>query len=129
MLKPADIDAYDAAFTGETRKKLEEIRAIINKAAPKATEVISYGMPAFKQHGVLVYYAGYKNHIGFYPTGSGIEAFKDELIGYKWSKGAVQFSLDQPLPKALITQMVEFRMEEDGKNWKGKKKKLAAIIN
>jgi uncharacterized protein YdhG (YjbR/CyaY superfamily) len=122
MLKPADIDAYHAAFTGETRKKLEEIRTIITKAAPKAIEVISYGMPAFKQHGVLVYYAGYKSHIGFYPTGSGIEAFKDELLAYKWSKGAVRFPLDQPLPKKLITQMVQFRMAEDAEKEKGKTK-------
>lgn len=113
MLKPTDIDDYIVAFTEDKRKLLEQMRTIIKKAAPKATEVISYGMPAFKQHGVLVYFAAGKNHIGFYPTGEPIKHFKEELAVYKTSKGAVQFPLDKPLPVALITKMVKFRIEQD----------------
>jgi uncharacterized protein YdhG (YjbR/CyaY superfamily) len=122
MEKPKSIDEYIATFPPGTREKMEHLRVTILKAAPKATEVISYGMPAFKQHGVLVYFAGYKQHIGFYPTGSGIEAFKDELSKYKWSKGAVQFPLDKPLPLKLVTQMVKFRVVMDAEKAKAKKK-------
>jgi len=121
--KARNIDEYIAEFPLETRVLLEQIRGIIQKAAPKATEVMSYGMPAFKQHSVLVYFAGYKGHIGFYPTGSGIEAFQKEIAGYKSSKGAVQFPLDKPLPVKLITQMVKFRVKDDAERAKAKAKK------
>ena len=107
------IDLYIATFPKEVQIRLEEIRTIIRKAAPKAEEVISYGMPAYKIHAVLVYFAGYKNHIGFYPTGDGIKAFEDQLEKYKWSKGAVQFPLDQKLPVKLITSMVKYRIKSD----------------
>jgi uncharacterized protein YdhG (YjbR/CyaY superfamily) len=109
MKKPTNTDEYIASFPAETQKQLQEIRAIIKKAAPKAEEVISYGMPGYKQHGMLVWFAGYAQHIGFYPSGSGIEAFKDQITAYKNSKGAVQFPLGKPLPKKLITDMVKFR--------------------
>ncbi len=122
MKKPVDVDEYILGFPEETQKLLEEIRAIIKKAAPKAEEVISYSMPAFKQNGILVYFAGYKNHIGFYPTSSGILNFKEELSNYKSSKGAVQFPLDKPLPLKLITKIVKFRAVEDLKKSKTKKK-------
>jgi uncharacterized protein YdhG (YjbR/CyaY superfamily) len=108
-----NIDDYIATFPEDTRALLERMRVIIRKAAPKAEEVISYNMPAFRQYGVLVYFAGYKNHIGFYPTGSGIMAFKEEIANYKNSKGAVQFPLDKPLPVGLITKMVKYRVQED----------------
>jgi uncharacterized protein YdhG (YjbR/CyaY superfamily) len=82
-------------------------------------------MPAFKFNGILVYFAGYKNHIGFYPTASGIEAFKDELSGYKSSKGAIQFPIDKPIPLDLITKIVKFRVVENLLRTKPKKKKLS----
>ncbi|WP_316846056.1 iron chaperone [Pedobacter psychrodurus] len=111
--KPENIDQYIANFPLTTQKLLEEIRETIRKALPDAKEVISYGMPAFKQHTVLVYFAGYAKHIGFYPTGSGIEAFQQEFDNYKWSKGAVQFPLDKPLPLDLITRITKFKAERD----------------
>jgi uncharacterized protein YdhG (YjbR/CyaY superfamily) len=113
MLKPADIDAYISAFQLSTRQLLQQMRAIIKEAAPQAIEVISYGMPAFKQNNVLVYFAGYANHIGFYPTASGIINFKDEIAIYKNSKGAIQFPIDKPLPIELIKKIVKFRVKED----------------
>ncbi|HEY0751580.1 MAG TPA: DUF1801 domain-containing protein [Chitinophagaceae bacterium] len=113
--KPKDIDDYISGFEGNVKAKLEEIRAIIRKAAPTATETISYSMPAFKMNKVLVYFAGYNHHIGFYPTPSAIEKFAKELTGYTTSKGAVQFPIDQTLPKQLIQDMVSFRIMEDEK--------------
>jgi uncharacterized protein YdhG (YjbR/CyaY superfamily) len=94
---------------------LQELREIIRKAAPKAEEVISYKMPAYKLNGMLVYFAGYKNHVGFYPTSSGIKNFSDEFGDYKWSKGAVQFPLKEKLPKALITRIVKHRIDVNSK--------------
>jgi uncharacterized protein YdhG (YjbR/CyaY superfamily) len=108
-----EIDKYISAFPSQVKNKLEEIRSIIKEAVPEAEEVISYKMPAYKLNTVLVYFAGYKNHVGFYPTSSGIREFQNEFGEYKWSKGAVQFPLDQPLPEKLITRMVKFRAKED----------------
>lgn len=110
------VSQYIAAQPPPTQKILEALRAIIKKAAPKAEEVISYGMPAFKQDGMLVFYAVWKTHVGFYPSGSGIKDFADELSKYKTSKGAIQFPLDEPLPKDLITKIVRFRVSENQKN-------------
>ena len=109
------VDEYLSAFPVSTKKVLQQVRSIIKKAAPNAEEVISYNMPAFKLKSVLVYYAGYDNHIGFYPTASGIENFKKEFANYKWSKGAVQFPLDEPMPLQLITKIVQFRVNEVSK--------------
>ena len=122
-VKFTTIEEYFASFPPATRKKLKELRATIKKVAPEAEEMISYNMPAFKLLGVLVYFAGYKNHIGFYPTGSGIKAFTKELSGYKTSKGTVQFPLEENLPLALITRMVKFRVKENKEKaiLKGKK--------
>lgn len=106
------IDAYIATCPESVQPLLEQTRSTIHKAAPDAEEVISYGMPAFKQQQVLVYFAAFKQHIGFYPTPSGIEAFKEELAKYKSSKGAVQFPLTEKLPLQLITKMVKFRLKE-----------------
>ena len=116
----ADIDEYISTFPAETRKLLQQLRATIRKAAPRAEETISYGMPAFRQHRVLVYFAGYARHIGFYPTGTGIAAFKAELSAYKHSKGAVQFPLGRPLPLALIRKMVLFKVREDEEIFRGR---------
>src|ERR1044071_126017 len=108
------IDRYIAGFPAEVRVKLEDIRTIIRKAAPKAEEVISYGMPAYKQNSVLVYFAASKNHIGFYPTSKPIVKFKDQLTAYKTSKGAIQFPLDRKMPVGLVTRIVKFRIKEIG---------------
>ncbi len=122
-IKAINIDEYIAAFPKDVQKTLQQLRITIQKAAPKAEEVISYQMPAFKQKGVLVYFAAYKNHIGFYPTSSGIRVFKDEISGYKNSKGAVQFPIDKPLPIQLISKMVKFRVKENLEKEQAKKKK------
>jgi len=107
------IDEYIKDFPPETQKKLEQIRTIIREAAPDAKEKISYQMPAFTFNGNLVYFAAFRSHIGFYPTPSGIEAFKDELKGYKNAKGSVQFPIDKPLPLDLISRIVKYRVEEN----------------
>ncbi len=114
-------DDYIAVFPENTQKILQQLRSIIKKAAPQATEVISYNMPAYKLNGILVYFAGYENHIGFYPTASGIEAFKEQFSDYKFSKGAVQFPIDKPLPSALITEIVQFRIAQTQQKQKAKK--------
>jgi uncharacterized protein YdhG (YjbR/CyaY superfamily) len=99
------------------------VRETINYAVPDAEEVISYQMPAYRKNGMLVYFAGCKNHVGFYPTNSGIENFKKELAGYKSSKGAVQFPVGQPMPLELIRQIVLFRVAENEEKAKAKMKK------
>ena len=107
------VDQYIAGFNGETQKRLEQLRQAIKKAAPAAEEMISYMMPAYKYLGrPLVYFAGYKNHIGFYATPTGHEAFKKELSVYKQGKGSVQFPLDKPLPLSLVTKIVKFRVKQ-----------------
>lgn len=106
------IDAYIAEFPPETQQRLQEIRAIIREVAPTATETMSYAIPTFDLKGHLVHFAGFKNHIGFYPTSSGIAAFAEELKPYKHAKGSVQFPLSQPLPKDLIRRIVAFRVQE-----------------
>jgi uncharacterized protein YdhG (YjbR/CyaY superfamily) len=105
------IDEYIAAFPPNIQALLQQIRATIREAAPDSEETISYQMPAFKQNGVLVYFAAFKNHIGFFPTAQGVEAFKDKLAGYKTSKGTIQFPLDQQLPFDLIAEIVRFRVK------------------
>lgn len=107
------IDAYIATFPVSAQALLQKMRNTITKAAPKAEETISYGMPTFKLQGNLVHFAGYKKHIGFYPAPSGIEAFADELKKYKTSKGAIQFPVDEKLPLALVTKIVKFRVKEN----------------
>jgi uncharacterized protein YdhG (YjbR/CyaY superfamily) len=106
------IDEYHASFPKNIQKLLQQLRLIITQAAPEATEVISYGMPAFKHHNVLVYYAAHKEHIGFYPTSKPIVVFKKELAKYKTSKGAIQFPLDKPLPVSLIKKIIKFRVND-----------------
>ena len=118
-----DIDEYIAGFPKDIREILEKIRATIRKAAPEAEEAISYGMPAFKLNGYLVYFAAYKKHIGFYPVPTGIEAFKKELSAYKGAKGSVQFPLDKPMPLDLISKIVKFRVKENLEKAKTKVKK------
>jgi uncharacterized protein YdhG (YjbR/CyaY superfamily) len=107
------IDEYIAAFPADIQALLQTMRATIRAAAPNAEERISYQMPAFALHGNLVYFAALKNHIGFYPTGSGVAAFQGELSSYEHSKGAIKFTLGQPLPLDLISRIVKFRAAEN----------------
>jgi uncharacterized protein YdhG (YjbR/CyaY superfamily) len=114
FMKPTSyktIDEYIATFPPNIQTLLQQIRVAVHEAAPEAEEIISYQMPAFKQNGVLVYFAAFKNHIGFFPTASGIEAFQDKLSAYKTSKGTIQFPLDRPLPLDLIREIVRFRVK------------------
>jgi len=123
--KPAynTIDEYITLFSPELQERLEAIRKVIKEEAPEAKEKISYQMPAFELYGNLVYFAAFKNHIGFYPTPSGTEEFKEELSKYKGGKGSVQFPLDQPIPFDLIRRIVRFRMAENMRNVEEKSKK------
>jgi uncharacterized protein YdhG (YjbR/CyaY superfamily) len=116
------IDEYISGFPAEVQEMLRQLRVTIQQAAPQAGETINYAMPTFTLKGNLVYFAAYKNHIGFYPAPSGIAAFKDELQICKWAKGSVQFPLDKPLPLDLISRIVKFRVIENlGKSKHGKK--------
>jgi uncharacterized protein YdhG (YjbR/CyaY superfamily) len=113
MNKPTNIDEYIAGFPKEVQAILEQVRATIRKAAPDAEEAISYGIPTFRLNKTyLVYFAGFKNHIGFYATPTGHEAFQEELSGFKQGKGSVQFPLAQPMPLDLIVRIVQFRREQ-----------------
>jgi uncharacterized protein YdhG (YjbR/CyaY superfamily) len=117
------IDGYIAVCPADIRKTLVELRNTIREAAPKAEEKISYQMPAFAQKGILVYFAAQKEHIGFYPTSSGVEAFKEELSGYSTSKGVVRFPYGKPLPLKLISEIVRFRVKENLEKDELRKKK------
>jgi uncharacterized protein YdhG (YjbR/CyaY superfamily) len=109
----ASIDEYMADFPAGTQEMLRELRALIREAAPEVVETMSYAIPTLDLHGRhLVHFAGYKNHVGFYPAPSAIEAFKAELAPYETAKGSVRFPLDRPLPVELISRMVEFRVRE-----------------
>ena len=109
----ATIDAYIAGFPEDVQEILQRMRATIREAAPDAQETIKYRMPTFVLHGNLVHFAAYKNHIGFYPVPSGIEAFKDELGPYHVSKGAIQFPLNKPIPYDLIRKITAYRVQEN----------------
>jgi uncharacterized protein YdhG (YjbR/CyaY superfamily) len=107
------IDDYIAAFPEHVQVLLQQMRATIRAAAPEAKEAIKYGMPTFVLHGNLVYFAGFKNHIGFYATPNGNEAFASQLADYKQWKGSIQFPLSKPLPLDLVTRMTQFRKAEN----------------
>jgi len=113
MVKPTTIDEYISTFPEDVRVLLQKFRDTVKQAAPGATEMISYNVPAFKLGNMLIWFGGHTRHIGFYPRGSAIEAFKTELSGYKSAKGSVQFPFDKPLPLDLITKMVKFRVAEN----------------
>lgn len=121
--KPKNIDEYIEGLPKDIQNILEELRSVIRKAAPGAEETINYGIPTFTLNGNLVHFAAYKNHIGFYPTPGGIEAFKKELSIYEGAKGSVQFPLNKPLPLDLVTRIVKFRVKENAEKSKTKKKK------
>jgi uncharacterized protein YdhG (YjbR/CyaY superfamily) len=109
---PKNIDEYIAGFPTDVQRILQEIRSVIRTAAPDAEEAIKYRMPTFVLNFNLVHFAAFDKHIGFYPTPSGIEEFKDELSGYHNAKGSVQFPLDKPVPFSLIRKIVKFRVKE-----------------
>jgi len=122
MKKPKNVEQYIAGYPPVIRKMLSQMRATIRKAAPAATEVISYGMPAYKSDGMLLYFASHTSHLGFYPFTSAIKAFQKELAAYETSRGTVRFPFGKPLPSTLITKMVKFRMKENLEKAKLKKK-------
>ena len=115
------IDEYIDTFPEDIRQILNELRQTIKEAAPEAEETINYQIPTFTLNGNLVHFAAFKDHIGFYPTPSGMEAFKKELASYKGAKGSVQFPIDQPLPLPLIRRIVEYRVKENSERKQKKK--------
>lgn len=117
-----EVDEYIANFPEGTQMLLQQLRSIIRSTAPDSEEVISYAMPAYKWNGMLVYFAAYAKHIGFYPMSEAIVVFKDELVPYKTSKGAIQFPINQPLPMDLIQRIVQFRMDKNEQTAYSKKK-------
>jgi len=121
---PQDIDEYIASFPKDIQEILEKIRITIRKAAPDAEETIKYQLPTFTLKGNLVHFGAFKKHIGFYPTPTGTEEFKNELSVYEGARGSVQFPLDKPIPFDLISKIVEFRVKEnlERAEAKGKKK-------
>ncbi len=119
----SSIDEYIALQPEAMREKLHRLREIIKSAAPEAEEVISYMMPAFKFNGILVYFALFKSHIGFFPTASGVKEFEERLLKYETSKGTIRLPLDKPLPVKLIKDIVRFRVKENlSKKGNGKQK-------
>ena len=119
-LQPENMDDFIALYPKEVQEKLQKLRATIEKAAPEAEETIKYGMPTFTLNGNLVFFSAYKTHIGFYPR---MNAFKNELSAYEGGKGTIRFSIDKPLPLALIEKMVKFRVQENLERAEAKSKK------
>ncbi len=117
------IDEYIGTFPKDVQLVLQKLREIIRKAAPGAEEAISYQIPTFKLHGNLVHFAAWKNHIGFYPTSSGVKVFKEELSRYEMTKGSIHFPLDKPLPVQLISKLVKYRVMENLDKHKSKSKR------
>lgn len=121
MTKSKTIPEYISRAPEDSQRKLREMRAILKKAAPKAEEGIKWSMPAFSQKRILVMFGAFKKHIGFFPTGAAMKSFEKDLKGYVHAKGSIQFPLDKPLPKALITKITKLRVkqeEEQDKKWK-----------
>jgi len=126
MAKPQasnDIDGYISQFPADVQAILEKVRATIRRAAPDATEKISYQMPAFKLHGILVYFAAWKKHIGLYPPVSGDKALEKAVTRYAGPKGNLQFPLDEPIPYDLIQRIVKLRVKQDEEKAAAKRKK------
>ncbi|MFO1094329.1 MAG: DUF1801 domain-containing protein [Planctomycetaceae bacterium] len=123
MATPKDIDAYIAKFPANVQEILQQVRETIRAAAPDAKEVISYQMPAFRQHGILVFFAAWKNHIGFYPPISGDAAIQQAAAKYAGPKGNLQFPLDEPMPLGLIKRIVKLRVRQDQEHTAAKRAK------
>ena len=122
---PPDIDTYIQRFPEDVQAVLNKIRDTIRAAAPEAREIISYQMPAFKQHGILVYFAAWQKHIGFYPPITGNPSLEKSLTRYANEKGNLQFPLSDPIPYHLITRIVKWRLKQDTEKAAAKKKKRA----
>lgn len=120
---PATIDEYIAGFPSDVRSILERIRATVRQAAPEAEETISYRMPAFKQRGILIYFAAFKHHIGIYPPVRGDEKLQGEIAPYKGEKGNLKFPLDEPIPYPLIKKIVKSRLKEQEDRAASKRRK------
>ena len=112
-LKYKNIDEYISFVPPDVQLILQKLRKVIREAAPEAQEAISYNMPAFKQNGILLYFAAFKDHIGFFPTAAGVAAFSKELADYDTSKGTIRFPLDKPIPYGLVTKIVKYRLQEN----------------
>lgn len=112
MSKPGTVEEYIAQAPEAVREKLEEMRACLQAVTPGATESLKWGIPAFSYERILFTYAGFKRHIGFYPTPDAVVAFEKELAGYKTAKGSIQFPLEKALPLALIRKIARFRVKE-----------------
>ena len=110
---PETVDQYIAAFPADVKKRMQQLRKTIKAAAPKADELISYQMPGYKYFGMLVYFAAYKNHIGFYPGAGGVLEFYKKLSSFKSAKGSVQFPHDRPIPYDIISKIVKFRVKQN----------------
>lgn len=123
MPAPADIDAYIAQFPRDVQAILQEVRRTIRAAAPEAQEVISYSMPAFRQHGILVYFAAWKKHVGLYPPIRGDAALERAAAKYAGPKGNLQFPLDEPMPHGLIARIVKLRVRQDNEKSQAKRGK------
>ncbi|MFO7682923.1 MAG: DUF1801 domain-containing protein [Chloroflexota bacterium] len=120
---PTTIDEYIAGFPPDVQEILQKVRATIKEAAPNAEETIKYQLPTFTLKGNLVYFGGFKKHVGFYPVPTGIEAYAEDLAPYKTGKGSIQLPYDKPIPYDLITKVVKYRVEENLRNAEAKKKK------
>lgn len=120
---PANIDDYISRFPADVQAVLEKVRETVRQCAPDATEVISYQMPAFKQHGILVYFAAWKKHIGLYPPISGDKTLEKAVARYAGPKGNLQFPLDEPIPYGLIERIVKLRVKQDSEKAATKRKK------
>jgi uncharacterized protein YdhG (YjbR/CyaY superfamily) len=118
---PETVDEYIAAFPADIKKRMQQLRKTIRAAAPKADEVISYQMPGYKYFGMLVYFAAYKNHIGFYPGAGGVLEFYKKLSSFKSAKGSVQFPHDRPIPYDVISKIVKFRVKQNEEKFSLKK--------
>jgi len=119
--RPKTVSEYIHAAPKETQKKLREMRACISTAAPGAKESLKWGMPAFSYRRILVTFAAFKHHIGFYPTPSAVSAFAKDLSKFATAKGSIQFPLERPLPLALIRKITAFRVREsieDDRKWR-----------
>ncbi len=123
---PQNVEAYISRFPEDVRAKLNQMRAIIKAIAPDAEEKIAYQMPAYHWNGPLVYFSGFKNHIGFFPTGEALDGLEADLAGYKRSKGTIQFPLADPIPVGLVEKIVQYRLAANQKKIDGKKKSLSA---
>jgi uncharacterized protein YdhG (YjbR/CyaY superfamily) len=117
------MDEYITGYPEDVQQILQKVRETIRSVAPEAEEAIKYGLPTFVLKGNLVHFGAFKNHIGFYPAPRGLEQFKEELAGYKGSKGAVQFPLDEPIPYDLIRRITAFRVQDNLERAASKRKK------